>query len=68
MLDLACAEDSGFLPTYIYGANTQLPLNINDEDISPASLVLPAPRKGFTKMTFALIRVSCRLSNPMKAE
>jgi len=54
MLDLACAEDCGFLPTHIYGADTKLPLNINDEDLTSNLLT---ENEGVTDMTYCLIRV-----------
>lgn len=56
MIDLGCAEDCGFLPTYIYGADTRLPLNINDADINSKSVTPPVEREGFTDMTYPLIR------------
>ncbi|KFZ06956.1 hypothetical protein V501_06915 [Pseudogymnoascus sp. VKM F-4519 (FW-2642)] len=34
----------------------ELPLNINDEDIDPAMTVAPSARKGWTEMSFCLIR------------
>ena len=58
LIDLGCAEDCGFLPTHIYGADTRLPLNINDDDISSGDVIPPVERKGFTDMTYALVRVS----------
>lgn len=61
MLDLACAEDSGFIPTYIYGSDTRLPLNINDKDLIQGDSVWPVSSTGFTETTFALIRVSDNL-------
>ena len=36
--------------------DTQLPLNINDEDIWPGMTEAPKKRDGFTDMTFVLIR------------
>lgn len=60
MLDVASAEDCGFLPTHIYGEDTRIPLNINDEDIPAANMLTSPPeRDEFTEMTFSLIRVSC---------
>ena len=58
MLDLACAEDCGFLPTYIYGADTRLPLNVNDADINMNTVTPPPEREGITDLTYSLIRVS----------
>jgi len=57
MLDVACAEDCGFCPTYIYSEDTALPLNINDADIFRESSSLPFEKDGFTEMTFSLVRV-----------
>lgn len=57
MLDIACAEDCGLLPSHVYGEDVLLPLNINDEDISPADTTWPPERDGFTEMTYSLIRV-----------
>ncbi|KFY90814.1 hypothetical protein V498_05812 [Pseudogymnoascus sp. VKM F-4517 (FW-2822)] len=34
----------------------ELPLNINDGDIDPTMTVVPTPRKGWTEMSFCLIR------------
>ncbi|KFX94439.1 hypothetical protein V490_04339 [Pseudogymnoascus sp. VKM F-3557] len=34
----------------------ELPLSINDEDIDPAMTIAPAARKGWTEMSFCLIR------------
>ncbi|RDW59534.1 hypothetical protein BP6252_12621 [Coleophoma cylindrospora] len=56
MLDVACAEDCGFLPTHVYGEDTRLPLNINDADINYDDLVSPVERQGYTEMTYSLIR------------
>jgi hypothetical protein len=53
MLDVSCAEDCGFCPTYIYSENTALPLNIEDADISPESSALPHEKDGFTTMTLS---------------
>jgi hypothetical protein len=57
MIDIGCAEDCGFCPTYIYGAVTELPLNINDSDIDSETSEPPQERQGFTDMTYSLIRV-----------
>ncbi len=57
ILDLRSAEDQGTDLTLVDRAfDTQLPLNINDSDISPESRELPRPRIGPTDMTFSLIR------------
>ncbi len=57
MLDIASAEDCGFIPSHIYGEDILLPLNINDEDISPTDTDWPSERDSFTSMTYSLIRV-----------
>lgn len=64
-LDVACAEECGYLPTYIYGADTRLPMNIDDVDITSADVDPPAERRGFTDMTYALIRVNMNPSNEL---
>ncbi|KAK3936404.1 fungal-specific transcription factor domain-containing protein [Diplogelasinospora grovesii] len=57
ILDLRSAEDQGTDLTIVDRTfDTQLPLNINDSDISPESTELPQPREGTTDMTFSLIR------------
>ncbi|KAM3549903.1 hypothetical protein ARSEF4850_008611 [Beauveria asiatica] len=43
------------IPEYMW--ETPLPLNINDDDFSESSCVMPEPRDGMTEMTFSLIRV-----------
>jgi len=64
VLDLRCAEDQGTDLTIVNGTfDTQLPLNINDSDISPESECLPDSRTGTTDMAFSLIRFEvCALS------
>lgn len=64
VLDLRSAEDQGTDLTVVDGTfDTQLPLNINDADISPESSCLPEPRQGTTDMAFSLIRYEiCALS------
>lgn len=57
MHDVSCAEDCGFAPTHVNGADARLPLNINDADISSADVKEPEVRGGFTEMTWPLIRV-----------
>ncbi|PWW71895.1 hypothetical protein C7212DRAFT_230651 [Tuber magnatum] len=57
LLDLRTAEEHGSDPgisTRSY--DTKLPLNIEDTDILPNSTPPIIPRKGFTQMTFCLIR------------
>ena len=64
VLDLRSAEDQGTDLTIVDRTfDTQLPLNINDADISPDSPYLPEPREGTTDMAFSLIRYEiCALS------
>src|SRR5882757_5576283 len=56
LLDLACAEDCGFLPTHIYGADTRFPIHCNDDDLRPGDTTPPLERSGFTDMTFVMTR------------
>lgn len=64
VLDLRSAEDQGTDLTIVAGTfDTQIPLNINDSDISQESTCLPEPREGTTDMAFSLIRYEiCALS------
>ena len=64
VLDLRSAEDQGTDLTIVAGTfDTQIPLNINDSDISQESTSLPEPREGTTDMAFSLIRYEiCALS------
>ncbi|KAL7906614.1 fungal-specific transcription factor domain-containing protein [Trichoderma velutinum] len=57
VLDIRAAEDHGCDPS-IYDQNydTQLPLNINDDDLSPEATIAPPERQGITDMTFCLLR------------
>ncbi|KAI9839762.1 MAG: hypothetical protein M1838_004264 [Thelocarpon superellum] len=64
VLDVRASEDHGSDPTiteHLY--DTQLPLNINDDDMRPDSMEPITPRVGSTEMTFCLVRfVVCRTS------
>ncbi|KAM3511234.1 hypothetical protein MY11210_005103 [Beauveria gryllotalpidicola] len=58
VLDHRSAEDLAtdpMIPEHMW--DTPLPLNINDDDLSESSRVLPEPRHGMTDMTLSLIRV-----------
>jgi hypothetical protein len=57
ILDVRSSEDHGTDP-YLFEQfyDCRLPLNINDEDISPESTEAPVERIGCTEMTFCLIR------------
>lgn len=66
MLDLRSAEDQGTECIISDSFDTQLPLNINDADISPDSTELPQSREGPTDMTFCLLRFEiCNLARKM---
>ncbi|GLB02902.1 hypothetical protein AtubIFM57258_006370 [Aspergillus tubingensis] len=57
LLDIRAAEDHGSdaqIHERLY--DTRLPLNINDEDITPDMKEPPKERVGWTEMTFCLIR------------
>ncbi|EGO53307.1 hypothetical protein NEUTE1DRAFT_92483 [Neurospora tetrasperma FGSC 2508] len=57
ILDLRSAEDQGTDLTLVDRTfDTQLPLNVNDSDISPDMKDFPESRDGPTDMTFSLIR------------
>jgi len=57
ILDNRSAEDYGVEPTFTeHFYDTKLPLNINDDDISPGMKDPPVERKGCSEMTFCLIR------------
>ncbi|KAL5359723.1 fungal-specific transcription factor domain-containing protein [Aspergillus floccosus] len=57
LLDIRSSEDHGTefqIDDRLY--DTRLPLNVNDEDLSPDMKESPQERVGFTDMTFCLIR------------
>lgn len=57
ILDSRASEDHGCDPTIIDQVfDTQMPLNVNDTDLSPDMKELPEPKIGCTEMTFGLIR------------
>ncbi|KAL4765779.1 Zn(II)2Cys6 transcription factor [Aspergillus foveolatus] len=57
LLDSRASEYRGIGAQITDGSyETRLPLNINDEDISPESTTPPEERTGFTGMTFCLVR------------
>lgn len=57
LLDLRSSEDHGTdVQIHDRMFDTRLPLNINDDDISPYMKERPKPRVGFTDMTFFLVR------------
>ncbi|KAI9730697.1 MAG: hypothetical protein M1834_005666 [Cirrosporium novae-zelandiae] len=57
VLDIRCCEDHGADPQITEASfDTRLPLNINDEDISPDTKETPIDKIGYTEATFCLIR------------
>ncbi len=57
VLDLRAAEDFGTDPTILEQTyDTAMPLNINDEDITPGMTEFPPSRVGCSEMTFCLLR------------
>lgn len=57
ILDSRASDDHGCDPTITEQSfDTQVPLNVNDEDLSPNMTSLPEPRLGCTEITFSLIR------------
>lgn len=57
ILDSRASEDHGCDPTITEQSfDTQMPLNVNDEDISPNMTSFPETKLGCTEMTFGLIR------------
>ncbi|KAJ5964283.1 uncharacterized protein N7479_004159 [Penicillium vulpinum] len=65
LLDVRSSEDHGTEPLIserMY--DTRLPLNINDEDISPDMEDPPEEREGFTDVTFCLIR--CEITSALR--
>ncbi|CAI7585335.1 unnamed protein product [Penicillium bialowiezense] len=47
--------------------DTQLPLNINDADLSLESTQAPGPHSGFTEMSFCLVRIEMIISHMRSA-
>ena len=57
VIDMRASEDHGSNPSIAETSfDTQMPLNINDEDLSPDMEKAPVPRVGGTEMTFCLVR------------
>jgi len=56
--DIRAAEDLGIsLANSEPSADTALPSNLNDSDISPSMASLPPAKEGFTGMTYTLVRI-----------
>lgn len=65
MLDLRASEDQGTELAIASGSfDTKIPLNINNEDISPDSQVMPVERNGLTDMSMG--RCQAGLLNTMR--
>ncbi|KAH7024282.1 fungal-specific transcription factor domain-containing protein [Macrophomina phaseolina] len=57
ILDSRASEDHGCDPTIIEASfDTQIPLNVNDTDLTPDMADFPPERTGCTEMTFCLVR------------
>ncbi|GAB7363169.1 hypothetical protein MBLNU230_g3453t1 [Neophaeotheca triangularis] len=57
ILDTRASEDHGCDPTITEQSfDTQMPLNVEDTDLTPEMKSFPKERKGCTNMTFCLIR------------
>ncbi|KAI9654247.1 MAG: hypothetical protein M1821_006775 [Bathelium mastoideum] len=57
ILDSRASEDHGSDPTVIDQLfDTEMPLNVDDDDMYPDMKEFPEARSGFTEMTFSLIR------------
>ncbi|KAF1831379.1 hypothetical protein BDW02DRAFT_505413 [Decorospora gaudefroyi] len=57
ILDARSSEDHGCDPTIVEAQfDTKMPLNVNDADLHPDMTEFPQERKGFTDMTFCLLR------------
>lgn len=60
VLDSRACEDTGYDSTITpKTVDTQVPLNLNDNDLSPGMMELPQPRTGQTQMTFSVVRFEC---------
>ncbi|KAJ5613627.1 hypothetical protein N7528_007281 [Penicillium herquei] len=68
-LDVRTSEDQGSDFTITLGSfDTKMPLNINDEDISPDSTEIPVERDGLTDMSFPRVNLGISdLSKKMMA-
>ncbi|CAG8104666.1 unnamed protein product [Penicillium olsonii] len=65
LMDIRSSEDHGTDPLIHENMfDTRLPLNINDEDITPDMEEAPAEREGCTDATFCLIR--CEITNALR--
>ncbi|RMZ90467.1 hypothetical protein DV736_g2317, partial [Chaetothyriales sp. CBS 134916] len=64
MLDVRASEDQGTNLTITRGSfDTKIPLNINDEDLTPESKQMPTERHGITDVSFT--RIFARITDIM---
>lgn len=64
LLDVRSSDSQATSPQIREGDyNTRLPLNINDNDLSPDSAETPKERIGFTDMTLTLVRCEILISH-----
>ncbi|KAJ5824103.1 Transcription factor [Penicillium robsamsonii] len=65
LLDVRSSEDHGTDPLIHESMyDTRLPLNINDDDLSPDMETAPEEREGYTDVTFCLIR--CEITSALR--
>ncbi|KAJ5206849.1 Transcription factor [Penicillium cf. griseofulvum] len=65
LLDIRSSEDHGTDPLIHESMyDTRLPLNINDDDLTPEMETPPEEREGFTDVTFCLIR--CEITSALR--
>ncbi|KAJ5503438.1 Transcription factor [Penicillium fimorum] len=65
LLDVRSSEDHGTDPLIHESMyDTRLPLNINDDDLSPEMETPPKEREGYTDLTFCLIR--CEITSALR--
>ncbi|KAJ5374022.1 Transcription factor [Penicillium concentricum] len=65
LLDVRSSEDHGTDPLIHESMyDTRLPLNVNDDDLSPDMETPPEEREGFTDITFCLIR--CEITSALR--
>ena len=65
ILDSRASEDCGYDPAIrTNSVSTQMPLNVNDDDLFPNMKKFPRPRIGYTEMTCSLVRFEGARSFP----
>lgn len=67
ILDVRASEDHGSDPSIMdFTSDTEFPLSVNDDDLSPEMTEFPEVRTGVSEMTFCLIRYEiCKLSRTL---